>query len=519
MSGRGDERLEAALRARLASGPADVLDLLRAERSALGPTLVGHEGAVHALLQRLLRRGALHVAGSSTRDIALYRDAGPAPADTVPRPAPGHDPDPRAVWAARPIRAQADRLRVEADLSAHLAELRAGGAESHLGGLRSLRGLLKRADRGHLAVFLPQGVGGQARRFLLHEGPWIAAAVVLYLILHIFFIKVFVIPSASMLPTLQLGDRVLVRKTRSGWKPERWQVVTYARPGQDGPRTTYVKRVVGLPGEELALWRGDAYINRRLVAKPEALNEVVRARVRAWAFDSAAPPEGWSSARLEAGVDVWNWRGERFWAGPYDAARRFELQDVYLELDVDLGKTGGAELNLSRGREGTERTAFALTVHPHAGLMVQRREPSASVPLASSPRRLTGRVTLKLALVDGVLRASVGDFAWRGSVAVPEEPAGCHFSVQEGARPLALRLDKDLHYGVHGALGVPKDGRAQGCLDCLHKVGAEAIFCLGDNTDDSRDSRFQDVGDIPLGQLIGPVIGRLWPPARIGGVR
>ncbi len=519
MSGRGDERLEAALAARVASGPADALDLVRAARAELGPTFAGHEGALHALLQRLLRKGRWQVAGTSARGLALYRGTGSADSGGEPWQALGATLDSRAIATVRPIRAQADRARVAADLSAHLAELGAGAGERRLGSLRGLRGLLKRADRGHLAVFLPQGAGGQVRRFLLHEGPWIAAAVALYLVLHTFFIKVFVIPSASMLPTLQHGDRVLVRKTGSGWRPERWQIVTYERPGQDGPRTTYVKRAAGLPGELLALWRGDVYVNERLVQKPEAMNEVVRARVRSWPFEGGAAPEGWSVANLEAGVDLWSWHGERFWAGPYDMERRFELQDVYLELDVDLGERGGAELHLSRGREGTERTAFTLAVHPRAGLAVQRRDPSAIVPLATSQRLLTGRVTLRLAIVDGVLRASVGDFAWSGPVAVPTEPAGFYFSVQEGARPLALRLDKDLHYGVQGALAVPKDGRAKGQGDCGHRIGEKAIFCLGDNTDDSRDSRFQDVADIPLAQLIGPVIGRLWPLGRLGRVK
>jgi signal peptidase I len=52
-----------------------------------------------------------------------------------------------------------------------------------------------------------------------------------------------------------------------------------------------------------------------------------------------------------------------------------------------------------------------------------------------------------------------------------------------------------------------------------HLVGAEHLFLLGDNTLNSRDSRWSDVGDVPAAQVIGPVVFRLWPPARIGGVR
>jgi signal peptidase I len=53
--------------------------------------------------------------------------------------------------------------------------------------------------------------------------------------------------------------------------------------------------------------------------------------------------------------------------------------------------------------------------------------------------------------------------------------------------------------------------------DHAHRVPADRVFFLGDNTDNSNDSR--EIGGILLSKLVGPVIFRIWPPRRVGGVR
>jgi signal peptidase I len=524
MSGHGDQRLAEAVLARLSSGPSHVLELLVAARSALGTTLVGHECAVHAVLHRLVRRGLVAPGAPAESGLTPYAlasaaaraaDVERAPGGAGGRPGAAAVP-PDVQRATRGVRDPAARVRVAADVAAHVAELDARGRRSDMGGLRALAGLLKRADRGHPAVFLPVGVGGHVLRFLLHEGPWVLGAVLLYLALNAWVVKVFVIPSASMLPTLQHGDRVVVRKAGSGWRPERWQVVTYQRPGQDGPRTTYVKRVVGLPGEEIALWRGDVYIDGKLVPKPEALSASLRRPVKAWDLTRPDQRQGWFVEGSEAGVDAWN-MGERWFTGAHDVERRFELQDVYLELDVDLGAGDFVSLTLMRGREQLDRERFVLLSSPTSGVALQRENQAGSERLAGHPTPLKGRQTLRLSVVDGRVQAAVGEFAWEGRfVGLPSEPAVISFQVGDGVEPLAFRLDKDLHYGLEGVHAVAQDGRAAGPKAVGHRIGPDALFCLGDNTSDSRDSRFQDVGDVPLGQLVGPVIWRLWPPGRFG---
>jgi signal peptidase I len=82
-----------------------------------------------------------------------------------------------------------------------------------------------------------------------------------------------VVTSDSMAPTLQgtnyaNGDRVLVEKV-SGWfrSPERWQV--YFFYNEDG--ILVAKRVIGLPGERVALRKNRIYINGTELNRPSWL--------------------------------------------------------------------------------------------------------------------------------------------------------------------------------------------------------------------------------------------------------
>lgn len=93
------------------------------------------------------------------------------------------------------------------------------------------------------------------------------------------------IPSESMVPTLEVGDRLAVSKFAYGWSkyslpltnigiqmngrvlgslPARGDVVVFVHPF-DG--RTMIKRVIGLPGDRIRLQRGRLYINGALVER------------------------------------------------------------------------------------------------------------------------------------------------------------------------------------------------------------------------------------------------------------
>ena len=97
-------------------------------------------------------------------------------------------------------------------------------------------------------------------------------AVILFLFLRAFVVEAFKIPSGSMESTLRSGDFLLVNKMLYGAEvpftgkhlprvrePVRGDVVVFRYPRD--PSMDYVKRLVGLPGDTLAMNGGRLYVN------------------------------------------------------------------------------------------------------------------------------------------------------------------------------------------------------------------------------------------------------------------
>lgn len=522
MRGQSDVRLDQALLDAARKRPSDILTLVGAARAALAGALAQQEHVVHVALLRLVRAGAVVVTGADKSGLALYatQTAGAAPAEPF---APRASSDDAARDVTGGLRSADTRARVAADVTAHRAALRAEHREADFGSPRLARTLLRRVERGQGTVVLTTGFGDTLLRFLVHEGPWLLAAVALFLVVKFFLFDVFVIPSDSMVPSLIQGDRVVVRRPWGAWRPERWQMVTFHHPGQEGPKTTWVKRCVGLPNEQIALWHGDVYANGALLVKPDELAAALRSRLQSWSPDARGLP-GWTHESEEAGVD--------HWAPPAVALRAVTVADpqpidLYLELDADIPADGSAVLHYHRFSDLNPATAPEISWHLEAGragarLTETRREASPRGPtlLFEQKTPITGRVTLALAVVDGVVRAEVGEHAWRGARPMPSERAGFGFTtVGQGVRPVEFRLDQDLHYSDFGSIGVSGGGPSRSPGDHRHHVPEDAVFFLGDNTRVSHDSRFPEVGDIRLEKLIGPVVFRIWPPKRVGTVR
>jgi len=75
-----------------------------------------------------------------------------------------------------------------------------------------------------------------------------------------FVMEAFWIPSGSMFPTLQINDRVLVNKFIYRFtEPERGDIVVFE--SVDDPDADLIKRVVGLPGDEIVLRNGELFLN------------------------------------------------------------------------------------------------------------------------------------------------------------------------------------------------------------------------------------------------------------------
>ncbi len=100
---------------------------------------------------------------------------------------------------------------------------------------------------------------------------WVAVivgALVVALVVKTFLIQAFYIPSESMVPTLQVGDRVLVNKL-SG-EPSRGDIVVFDRPGGPGADgiEDLIKRVIALPGEQVEGRDGRVLIDGQPLEEP-----------------------------------------------------------------------------------------------------------------------------------------------------------------------------------------------------------------------------------------------------------
>lgn len=99
----------------------------------------------------------------------------------------------------------------------------------------------------------------------------ILVAIFLALLVRTFVVSAYRVPTSSMSPTLLPGDFIFSYKIPYGVRipltstkfaisePNKGEVVVFTYP--DRPSTTYVKRVVGLPGDRIEIIQGVLYVN------------------------------------------------------------------------------------------------------------------------------------------------------------------------------------------------------------------------------------------------------------------
>jgi|GEM_PF-319136 len=127
--------------------------------------------------------------------------------------------------------------------------------------------------------------------------PWLlVSALVLASPVTLVFVRAYVIPQGSMEDTLLIGDHVLVRRFP---KPEieRGQIVAYRSPSD--PSETFMKRIVGVPGDriklvERQLWRNGQPVEEAYVVHKTDYSDVYRDNF----------PGGSSSALLTPAIEM-----------------------------------------------------------------------------------------------------------------------------------------------------------------------------------------------------------------------
>jgi signal peptidase I len=183
----------------------------------------------------------------------------------------------------------------------------------------------KRAPRATRGEEAPQGgVGGAALEWVKSIG----VAVVIFLVLRTFLVQTFVITSGSMEDTLLVGDFLVVNRAGIG---SRVPFTDLRIPGYSQPRRgdvivfdpahevdlMLVKRLLGMPGDTLAMRDRVLYINGQAIDEPyvkhipDPADEVPDPRVLAPDRDMS-----WQRSHVAPGVDAASYRPTRDNWGP-----------------------------------------------------------------------------------------------------------------------------------------------------------------------------------------------------------
>jgi len=122
------------------------------------------------------------------------------------------------------------------------------------------------------------------KKKIIENTKTVLYALIIALLIRSFFFQPFYIPSSSMEPTLLIGDRLFVSKYSYGYSrhsipfsptnynkrflgknPNRGDVIVFKTPADN--RTDYIKRLIGLPGDQIQILNYDLYLNGKKIKK------------------------------------------------------------------------------------------------------------------------------------------------------------------------------------------------------------------------------------------------------------
>ena len=149
-----------------------------------------------------------------------------------------------------------------------------------------------------------------SKKFFIENTKTLFYALIIAIIIRSLFIQPFYIPSSSMEPNLLVGDRIFVTKYSYGYskhsfpfspgifqgrllskKPNRGDVVVFKTPADN--RTDYIKRLIGLPGDQIQFIDSNLYINKSEVIKSRiSKNDVIfcgNKRLNVFTFQELLP--------------------------------------------------------------------------------------------------------------------------------------------------------------------------------------------------------------------------------------
>jgi signal peptidase I len=361
------------------------------------------------------------------------------------------------------------------------------------------------------------------------------------------------------------GDRILVLKCLyQFFEPKRWDVRVFKNPTD--PNINYIKRLVGLPGEELQIIDGDIYINGQIARKPPKVQDELwmtvydndyqpydqytaiydeqiweqpfsRSDYSQWSIDDSSPTLfHLNSAEDQIESLYYNTKITNDFRTTYAYNRIKDYKDrpycsdlmvrFFCQAVSDKGSIG---ISLSK-----YQTFYRASVD-FSGLMVitKNTEDEEAIELArkviepsvTNPPR---RTEIKFANVDHQLIFEYGDEKLAFDLGRDPEDAGPIRAIIRpkveifGSGKLTLShvaIFRDIHYTSESYNGYR--GRA---TEKPFPLGSEEYFVLGDNSPNSEDCRWwraegisnpplppYRVGIVPRDYLVGKALFVYWP--------
>ena len=363
-----------------------------------------------------------------------------------------------------------------------------------------------------------------------------AIAFLMAMIIRCFCIEVFKIPTSSMEPTLLgndyrngiQGDRIIANKFALLFQPvRRFDVILFKFPLNQ--TTNFIKRVVGLPEEELMVYEGDIYCRPegndqfRLAKKSFGTQESIWIPVVRWGdkphllirdyFESVSGPAGvgWQGDQmlLDAGPeadgenlvryketiqDVYknNGGGERvfdlklafrFKQTSPSGAIKINLANRYRRFEINLvsrennSAEGASFVSVEQADKKTHLLPLAVALAAETEHLVEVMNFDGTLYL-----KLDGQVILEHSYQD-VLDRDQETWAWSSEKRVS-------FGVSRGGRALFrdINISRDIYYIAEGVMN---EGEPI-------VMPANKYFVMGDNVHNSKDSRKWRIKRIPL---------------------
>jgi signal peptidase I len=413
-----------------------------------------------------------------------------------------------------------------------------------------LRVDLARAARGRRTVLFAGGLRGWLASLLLYElRPFLILLVFVGLV-RLLAVGVYHIPTRSMEPTLigraEGGDHIVVDiftystlRKAGRFVPflgdlatdiRRWDILVFRN---DHAGENFIKRVAGLPGEEISVSHGDLFVNGEIARKPDRVREAMmipltvnggnepKRLLETWRTEGSWTAEGRrlvGEAEGDAAAVLAFPEPIETWYVDHEGERLGGMLDVLdLRLSADVTWRGGeGGLWLVVGQENCRVDAFL----PGEG----SSRPAVLVVDGEEKDRRDGvrlpkgtEIRVRAWRVDGQIRVEAAgelvlahDLDWTLDAAEDYDSSTCEAALRLENGAIAVRavdVARDVHYTRSGEYLSSRS----------YRVPDDHYFMLGDNSENSQDSR--KYGPFPEGAILGRPHLVFYPGSRIRLIR